>query len=401
MEVATLTLNAERHHRRGHLHRNPIGVPIKPRRSVCRLAGQAIAAATTRRADIRRVEFRDITGLPRRLALLLDHNDCGQMGPDLNSRNGCNMPGAYAHITLVNLAREPARLEAGPGMPGAASLALGRWLKCCELGSVSPDYPYLAIGAKGATKWADLMHYQRTGDMVKAGVEVVKGLRGNARDKAFAWLLGYTAHVITDATIHPVVELKVGPYAQNKTAHRRCEMHQDSYIYQRLDVGGVGVADYLKSGIEQCCVADGSIDPVIADTWRTMLERCHGSEFASNRPDIGRWHQGYIDVLNIGGQGCHLIPIARHVAVGCGLTYPLAQEVDHATYIDELKTPHGPLSYDKVFAKALEHVIQGWHLVGEAVFGTSNVYQTAFWDWNLDTGRDATNTLVLWVEDAA
>lgn len=99
------------------------------------------------------------------------------------------MPGAYAHITLVNLAREPARLEAGPGMPGPAGLALGRWLKCCELGVVSPDYPYLAVGATGAAGWADLMHYLHTGDMVKAGVETVKGLTGISRRISGATIL--------------------------------------------------------------------------------------------------------------------------------------------------------------------------------------------------------------------
>jgi len=150
------------------------------------------------------------------------------------------MPGAYAHITLINLAREPARLNAGPGLPSPAGLALGRWFKCCELGAESPDYPYLAVGAQGAAAWADLMHYQHTGDMVKVGIETVKELTGDVRDKAFAWLLGYAAHVITDSTIHPVIELKVGPYAQNKTAHRRCEMHQDAYIFQRLNLGGGG-----------------------------------------------------------------------------------------------------------------------------------------------------------------
>ena len=310
------------------------------------------------------------------------------------------MPGAYAHITLINLAREPARLNAGPGLPNPAGLALGRWFKCCELGAESPDYPYLAVGAQGAAAWADLMHYQHTGDMVKAGIETVKGLTGDVRDKAFAWLLGYAAHFITDGTIHPVIELKVGPYAQNKTAHRRCEMHQDAYIFQRLNLGGVGVADYLKSGIEQCSRADGSLDPAIAETWRAMLKRVYPQDFLNNPPDIARWHEGYTNVLEVGSGGYHLIPIARHVAVDCGLTYPLDQEVDHQAYIDSLNTPHGQLSYDQIFQKALDHVIQGWHLIGEAVFGNSTAYQTAFWDWNLDTGRDATGKVVLWEEDA-
>lgn len=91
------------------------------------------------------------------------------------------MPGAYAHITLVNLAREPARLEAGPGIPDAAALALGRWFRYCELGAVSPDYPYLALRSS-ANAWADRMHYEHTGDMVKAGVEAVMGLSDFERE---------------------------------------------------------------------------------------------------------------------------------------------------------------------------------------------------------------------------
>lgn len=309
------------------------------------------------------------------------------------------MPGSYAHITLVNVAREPARLDAGPGMPKPAALALSRWLKCAELGAVSPDYPYLAIGSKGASEWADLMHYQHTGGMVRAGVDAVKTLTGTVRDKALAWLLGYAAHVITDATIHPVVELKVGPYAENKTAHRRCEMHQDAHIFQRMDLGGIGVGDYLKSGIQQCSTADGSLDPAISDTWRQMLSCCYQQDFSANLPEVDQWHKKFSDTLELASNGIHLIPIARHVAVDCGLTYPSASEIDRLEYIDNLETPHGRLPYDAVFDKAIEHVIQGWYLIGAAVFEGNTAYQAAFWDWNLDTGRDSANRLVLWEED--
>lgn len=306
------------------------------------------------------------------------------------------MPGAYAHITLINLAREPARLESGAGMLNPAALALGRWLKFCELGAVSPDYPYLAIGATGAAEWADLMHYQHTGDMVKAGIAAVKELSGNERDKAFAWLLGYAAHVIADATIHPVIQLKVGPYAKNKTAHRRCEMHQDSYIYQRLDVGGLGVAEYLKTGIEECCVADGALAPAVAETWRRMLQSCYPGKYSTNPPAIDRWHAGYTTLLEAGGNGYHLLPLSRHVAVDCGLTYPLLKDVNRQEYIDSLATPSGPMSYDQIFDKALAHVVRGWQLIGDAVYGSSPLYLTAFWNWDLDTGLDTNNKLVLW-----
>lgn len=296
------------------------------------------------------------------------------------------MPGAYAHITLVNLAREPARLESGPGMSDAAALALGRWFKYCELGAVSPDYPYLALKS-AANAWADLMHYERTGDMVKAGVEVVKGLSGFDKEKAFAWLLGYAAHVITDTTIHPVIELKVGPYAQNKTAHRRCEMHQDAYIFGRMNLGGVGLSEHLDSGIADCGPADGSLDSAIASSWRGILQGCHPPQFAASPPDIDGWHRAFRRMVDdIAEEGNKLLPLARHVAVNCGLTYPNPGEIDKPEYIDGLVTPHGPLPYDQIFDKALDHVVEGWHLIAAGVYEGASAYQTVDFHPNLTRG---------------
>ena len=264
------------------------------------------------------------------------------------------MPGAYTHITVVNLAREPARLGAGPGIPREAGLALSKWFKFCELGAVSPDYPYLALSAS-ANKWADLMHYHDTGAMVKVGVDLVRRMVGTGRQKAFVWLLGYAAHVVTDATIHPVVELKVGPYAENKRRHRVCEMHHDAYIFQRLGLGEVGLSEHLSSGILKCASAEGVLDPAVSSAWQGMLQACHPEEFAGNPPEVGAWHKGFDLIVNrIAEEGNHLLPIARHVAVDCGLTYPAADSVDRAEYIAALVTPHGVSPYDEVFDKAIK-----------------------------------------------
>lgn len=59
-------------------------------------------------------------------------------------------------------------------------------------------------------------------------------------------------HVAADITVHPVVELKVGPYAQNQTAHRTCEMNQDAFIWQRLNLGELGYADRVQQNIGSC-----------------------------------------------------------------------------------------------------------------------------------------------------
>jgi len=94
------------------------------------------------------------------------------------------------------------------------------------LGAVNPDYPYLALGDSGAAAWADEMHYNHTVAMMHSGIKHIHDISdNNARGKCIAWLLGYAAHVTTDVTIHPIVQLKVGPYEQNKKGHRVCEMN--------------------------------------------------------------------------------------------------------------------------------------------------------------------------------
>lgn len=307
------------------------------------------------------------------------------------------MPGAYAHITLVNELKVPARLEALSGFNVDAITSVLDYFKFCELGAVSPDYPYLAIADGNAAKWADLMHYIKTGDMIKAGVRHAAQLQGEHQRKAFAWLLGYAAHVATDVTIHPVIELKVGPYAQNKTAHRTCEMHQDTHIFQRLNLGPLGLSEHLDSGIWGCCDANSDrLDPVISALWSSMLQETHPNEYNNNPPDIDHWHQCFKLVVDkIGEEGNQLMPVARHLAVDCGLTYPACDAVD-PQYIKALKVPNGTMDYDGIFDKAMGNVGTIWSLVAQGVFAGDHAYLTGIANWNLDTGKDDNGQYAFW-----
>src|SRR5687768_477890 len=310
------------------------------------------------------------------------------------------MSGAYAHLTMVNLAKEPARLEKQGFMPEAIISVLD-YFRFCELGAVSPDYPYLDIAHPNACHWADRMHYQRTGDMVKAGIELVRKLDGVPRQKAFSWLLGYTSHVVTDTTIHPVVELKVGEYQKNKDKHRICEMHQDAYIFQRLNLGEIGLAEHLDSGIWGCCDKpdSGKLDPVITSTWQSMLETCYASAYQTDPPVIDNWHDSFKFVVDKAEEGNALPPFARHVAVNIGLTYPAIANLD-TQYLEELATPLGAMSYDQIFDRAMQNVLIAWSYIADAVFKNNDIYRTAAVDWNLDTGRDATGSYVYWKDKA-
>ena len=307
------------------------------------------------------------------------------------------MPGAFAHITLVNILKETPRLEAIPGFPKQIIPGLLKSFKFCELGAVSPDYPYLAITDKNSLQWADNMHYIQSGEMIYAGIKQIKSMvEGLDKRKAIAWLLGYAAHMITDVTIHPIVELKVGPYAKNKTAHRRCEMHQDSYIFQRLNLSGIGISEHFESGI-RACGPKGAIDPVISTLWSEMFKEVHPKAFLENPPDINKWHSAFDFMVNmIGEEGYRLLPLARHVSVGRGLTYPNPDEVD-AQYIVDLNTPEGPMHYDDIFDRAVSNVGNAWAVIANAIVADDTAYKKAIGNWNFDAGRDQNEKLVYWV----
>lgn len=309
------------------------------------------------------------------------------------------MPGAYAHITLVNMFREPARLDLVQGFSAYAKQRFLKLFKFCELGAVGPDYPYLAIGNSSANKWADRMHYEKTGATIKAGIYRLKTMNsGISQDKALVWLLGYMAHVVTDATIHPVVETLVGTYAKNKTAHRVCELHQDAYIFQRLNLGSIGLAEFLDSGIGACCDknAPECLDSAVATLWTGMLSDCFPKEYRSTVPDPIAWHRCFRAVVDKVEEGGCLWPAARHLAVNCGITYPSPEEVD-SRYISNLPVPcGGTLHYDQIFNQAVENVAAMWGVVLRAVLMGDDQQLALIDDWNLDTGRNCSNKYVFW-----
>ena len=310
------------------------------------------------------------------------------------------MPGAYAHITIVNELRDTRRLQ-NAGVEKKVIRAALRWFKFSELGAVSPDYPYLALGDAGAAKWADLMHYDRTGEVIHAAIRRLRLMSGEPAEKCMAWLLGYASHVVTDTTIHPVVELKVGPYAENKTGHRICEMHQDTYIFQRMNLQ-VQLAEHLSSGISRCVSRDSVdlLDPDLTNFWVALLAEVHPAEAARNPPDPNKWHRGFqLGVDKIAEEGDRLWPIARHVAQACGLTYPSVSDLD-PQYLEQLRTPSGPMDYDAIFDAARQNVLGGWVVASNALVDKKQEqFVAALGNWNLDTGRDlVTRELVYWKE---
>ncbi len=310
------------------------------------------------------------------------------------------MSGAYTHITLENELKEPMRLEDIPGFPEDAIISILDYFKFCELGAVSPDYPYLALDAPEAAAWADSMHYTRTGEMIHAGIRLLREMEDEAQQKGLAWLLGYAAHVATDVTIHPVVQMKVGDYSENKSGHRICEMNQDAYIFQRLNLGDIGLSSHLDSGIGICGDPDdpSQLDADVLNLWQSMFQEIYPDDFEENPPDINLWHRRFkFMVQDIAAQGDMLMPLARHVVAGKGLVYPLKDEVD-MQYIENLETPESPIHFDDLFDRAIKNVEGVWSLVARGVLTDDEEYLERIGNWDLDTGRDEDDNLIFWEE---
>lgn len=311
------------------------------------------------------------------------------------------MPGGFAHLTLVNTMRT--RVDGDDTIPVNVKIATADYLNFCELGGVSPDYPYLDILDGDAASWADLMHYTRTGKMIHSGVERVAALTGAEQSKCLAWLMGYAAHVTADVTVHPIVELKVGPYHGHEKEHRICEMHQDAYIYQRMALGKVGLSEHLdkeNNGIGACHRPgdEHRIDASVFALWNGMLQDVHPAPYSQKVPDIDDWHKNFIRAVDTIEEGSALPDFARQFAVDSGLTYPEPDEVDRAEFIDALDTPEGSMTYDVIFDRARDNIAKVWGWIGSDVEAGGVDKVSAIGEWNLDTGRDDAGKLIFWTE---
>jgi hypothetical protein len=311
------------------------------------------------------------------------------------------MAGAYAHLTVVNKAFTEDELEE-LGLSNNALIALADYSSFIELGSVSPDYPYLAIMEKHK-KWADLMHVEmKTKSFILKGIEEVNAIKDEEdKGRAFAWLCGLAGHIITDVVIHPVVELKVGTYEGHEAAHRNCEMHQDVYIYKKITgYGEISETEQLSLFGKECS-NNGDTDELnktISLVWEKMLELLSKEQYLVNKPEFDTWHSGFHFFVSKIEETQNFPTISRHViGLDDGTIYPKFEEVDKKEFIENLKVPgNKTMHYDDIFNKAVSQVQQTWKVLDEAVFGNGTTHLEYFADWNLDNGRTSSGKLEYW-----
>ncbi len=315
--------------------------------------------------------------------------------------NGNPMPGPYAHITLINELMKYDRPDVIFSQSSRLRAVLQKYYPYCALGAVSPDYPNLLAKDATAPLWADAMHCYDAAEMIVRGLELVINSERAVRDKQLAWLLGYAAHVAADMTIHPVVQAKVGVYSENQVQHRICEMNQDSYIYNRMNLGEIGDSGYFAKIVAKCSVIDDTnpLDRDIATLWEGILQDVHPEFFAGNPPDSSSWHSEFVEIgVSCSTKSKDLFPLASIISAKVGMDYPAYEEIDMQFVEAQLIPAEKPFSlhYNNIFHHALCNAALLWRSIERAVSTLDPSDIPDFTGWNLDTGRDARARLVYW-----
>src|SRR6266571_7835347 len=129
------------------------------------------------------------------------------------------------------------------------------------VGALAPDIPYYQKGklrakisddrlsrgthpplsANSDVAWADLLHTNRSGDVLLAFLEHIADIPSPAlRSQALAFAMGYLSHIATDIALNPCINTLAGAYASFKTpgiftrfgVHFYIELCLDEYIAQ-------------------------------------------------------------------------------------------------------------------------------------------------------------------------
>ena len=290
------------------------------------------------------------------------------------------MSGTLAHLTLVDTLCNVDVLNGIETLTPTMKRALMKFMNFCELGAVSPDYPYLTLLSSNAAAWANIMHYWKTVDFIRSGIKYVYDMNYNTSDarRCIAWLFGYTSHVVTDMTVHPVINIKVGPYEQNKTTHRICELNQDVYIFHEKK-SGIDSDEFIRNcGFASCVDISNreKLYPAISSLWCQTLNDISlkdvkmkdGLNNPDEPPEPDEWHKYYVGILDkFALEGKLLPPFSRHFAEGEGLVYP---DYNHIIrdYVDNLTSPvGGSIVFNEVFRRAQENVKHVWTELGSAL----------------------------------
>ena len=292
------------------------------------------------------------------------------------------MAGCYTHMTVVSKILDK-RVLKSIGLDASISKIIREWSNYALLGAVSPDLPYLGLGKK----WADRFHYEKTSQIVREGLSALYGKSFDAvhTQKQIAWLFGYATHLVTDLYIHPVIEKKVGPYAENATEHRICEMNQDVWILKKEMFDDVGRCEIFDNTIKTCTETGAEwhiIDDAISKFWKMLIKKVYSP---LKSPSPGTWFSSFVTLMDKFAENPDKHPIiTRTLLKKFHYGYPLEPNME---YVDNLHRPNGEsVNFYTVFKGAVEKAKVFWTQMAKAV-STEDVSCFTLPDGDLDTGK--------------
>jgi hypothetical protein len=200
------------------------------------------------------------------------------------------------------------------------------------------------------------------------------------------------------------VELKVGQYKGNETAHRRCEMHQDAYVFRRIGTGMPQTAKHIRATILTCGSKNDAkqLDPDVKQLWEELLREVYPAAFVNDPPDLDKWHRRCYTILEkLLPTSSRFVGFARHVCDGLGFSYPTPDEIEREAYIENLRVPASGgverrMNYDDIFDLAIQRIQHVWLNITRHALGQGDLIAFANEEWDLDTGRDKENRVVFW-----
>jgi len=302
------------------------------------------------------------------------------------------MPGAFAHMVAAEQALLQARQD-GLQLIAHCTDQFPQWL---QAGAAAPDYPALYESTHPTGNWANRMHREKSGDVVRAGIWWLYE-RSPRRDeaeiqKATAWLAGYLSHVVLDATLNPVIRAIAGDYESQSEHYQRCEMVMDAHLC-RNSLGYELMYDEWTSNLRRITDPNGDgMDPVVRSIWSKMLKQTYGQAFASTPPAFDNWHRSYLQAIETPAGDETFF---RHAAAGTPFVHLDAESVTAAErrrFVEMCLLPAGnrldriSMHYDEILAFAVETIVRYWEIMESALVWNGDLAMPELSNWDLDRG---------------
>jgi len=310
------------------------------------------------------------------------------------------MPGAIAHMVAVRQAQKRFIQEHGLTLVAECTAFQSAWL---QAGSVAPDFSdlYQILSRNSEDEWSHLLHQEKSGDAIRAGVEWICAHMDERKSLDFqrsvAWLAGYLSHIVLDATIHPVVHAIVGEYDLNWVDHRHCEMVMDAHICNRNGGFSEVMATWERALLQTSDEAGEGIDLAIKSIWSYMLEKTYPAAYADNPPALDGWHHDCQQGIASAHQEGVLFKYATPATANHYRRRGALPEDASLIYIENCPAPannrfgRDTMHFDEIFRFGIGNMIRYWLQLEDALT-SGDAELPDLPNWNLDHGRIDTYT---------